>query len=73
MWPMGLLLKIMTDLFPCILLFYLVPGRRFFIRLNCYIGFKQFVLNDFWFNVLKETMKTDVLKMLQKLIQIRND
>lgn len=73
MWPMGLLLKIMTDLFPCILLFYLVPERRFFIRLNCYIGFKQFVLNDFWFNVLKETMKTDVLKMLQKLIQIRND
>lgn len=41
--------------------------------MNCYIGFKQFELNDFWFNVLKETIKTDVLKMLQKLIQIRND
>lgn len=41
--------------------------------MNCYIGFKQCVLNDFWFNVLKETIKTDVLKILQKLIQIRND
>lgn len=41
--------------------------------MNCYIGVKQCVLNDFWFNVIKETIKTDVLKIFYKLIQIRND